>query len=70
MDYNDIVHRAPTAYRIFLNESLREGFEKNMDPKEVQKKAAEKWRKMSTSCGHTWRNGRIYLSQMKREVSI
>ena len=47
MDYNDVVHRAPTAYRIFLNERLREGFEKNMDPKEVQKKAAEKWRKMS-----------------------
>ena len=47
MDYNDVVHRPPTAYRLFLNERLREGFEKNADPKDVKKKAAEKWRKMS-----------------------
>ena len=26
MDYNDIVHRPPTAYRLYLNEKLREGF--------------------------------------------
>ena len=31
-DYNDNVHSAPTAYRIFLNEKLREGFEKGSDP--------------------------------------
>lgn len=47
MDYNDIVHRAPTAYRLFLNERLRKGFEKNDDPKEVKKKASDDWRKMS-----------------------
>ena len=47
MDYNDVVHRPPTAYRLFLNERLREGFEKNEDPKVVQKQASEEWRKMS-----------------------
>ena len=47
MDYNDVVHRAPTAYRLFLNERLRKGFEKNQDPKEVKKKASDDWRKMS-----------------------
>ena len=46
MDYNDIVHRAPTAYRLFLNERLRKGFEKNEDPKDVKKKASDDWRKM------------------------
>ena len=47
MDYNDVVRRPPTAYRLFLNERLREGFEKNEDPKQVQKQASEDWRKMS-----------------------
>ena len=46
MDYNDVVHRPPTAYRLFLNERLREGFDKNEDPKIVKKKASEDWRKM------------------------
>ena len=45
-DYNEVVKRPPTAYRIFLNEKLREGFEKNLDPKEVKKQASEDWRKM------------------------
>ena len=47
MDYNDIVHRPPTAYRLFLNERLRKGFDKNEDPKEVKKKASDDWRRMS-----------------------
>ena len=47
MDYNDVVRRPPTAYRIFLNERLREGFDKNLDPKDVKKKASDDWRKMS-----------------------
>ena len=45
-DYNDIVRRPPTAYRIFLNERLREGFEKNLDPKEVKTQASKDWRMM------------------------
>ena len=44
MDYNDIVHRPPTAYRLYLNEKLREGFEKNEDPKAIKKKASDDWR--------------------------
>ena len=47
MDYNDVVHRPPTAYRLFLNERLREGFDKNEDPTIVKKKASEDWRQMS-----------------------
>ena len=47
MDYNDIVHRPPTAYRLYLNEKLREGFEKNEDPKAIKKKASDDWRRMS-----------------------
>ena len=46
-DFNDTVHSSPTAYRIFLSEKLREGFEKGFDPKEVKKDAASEWSKMS-----------------------
>ena len=46
-DFNDIVRRPPTAYRIYLNEKLREGFEKDLDPKEVKAKASRSWRMMS-----------------------
>ena len=46
-DFNDVVRRPPTAYRIYLNEKLREGFEKNKDPKEVKSKASHDWRMMS-----------------------
>ena len=46
-DYNDVVSRPPTAYRIFLNEKLREGFEQNLDPKDVKAKASREWRMMS-----------------------
>ena len=46
-DYNDTVRRAPTAYRIFLSEKLREGFDKGYDPKEVQKEASSEWTKMT-----------------------
>ena len=46
-DYNDVVKSPPTAYRIYLNEKLREGFEKDLDPKEVKAKASKDWRMMS-----------------------
>jgi hypothetical protein len=46
-DFNDTVRSPPTAYRIFLNEKLREGFEKGYDPKEVKKEASLEWSKMS-----------------------
>ena len=45
-DYNGIVRRPPTAYRIYLNEKLCEGFEKNLDPKDVKSKASKDWRMM------------------------
>ncbi len=46
-DYNGIVRRPPTAYRIYLNEKLCEGFEKNLDPKDVKAKASKDWKMMS-----------------------
>ena len=44
-NYNSI-NVVPTAYRIYLNEKLREGFEQGLDPKEVKKEASLKWAKM------------------------
>ena len=46
-DFNDTISRSPTAYRIFLNEKLREGFEQGLDPKEVRKDAGNNWARMS-----------------------
>ena len=46
-DFNDVVRRPPTAYRIYLNEKLREGFENNQDPKDVKAQASKDWRMMS-----------------------
>ena len=46
-DYNDTIRSSPTAYHIFLGEKLRNGFEQNLDPKEVKKSAAEEWEKMT-----------------------
>ena len=58
-DFNDVVHRPPTAYRIFLNERLREGFDKNLDPKEVKAKASREWRMMPDE------DREIYLERKK-----
>ena len=46
-DYNDIIHRPPTAFRIFLNEKLRNGFDQGIDPKEVKNEATKQWHLMS-----------------------
>ena len=46
-DYNSNRKNAYTSYRIFLNEKMREGFEKNFDPKIVKKDAQEQWSKMT-----------------------
>ena len=46
-DFNDTISRSPTAYRIFLNEKLREGFEQGLDPKDVRKDAGNAWAKMT-----------------------
>ena len=46
-DYTDTKKGAPTAYRMFLNEKMREGFDKGEDPKDVKKEAKEEWSKMS-----------------------
>ena len=53
-DFNDVVRRPPTAYRIYLNEKLREGFEKDYDPKEVKAKASLDWRMMSEEDRQTY----------------
>ncbi len=46
-DYQDTVHRAPTAYQIFVSEKLRLGFEQNLDPKDIKKAAATEWSQMT-----------------------
>ena len=46
-DFNDTISRSPTAYRIFLNEKLREGFDQGLDPKDVRKDAGSTWAKMT-----------------------
>lgn len=46
-DINDTYRTAPTAYRIFVNEKLREGFDKGQDPKEVKKEALSQWTRMT-----------------------
>ena len=45
-DYNETRKSAPTAYRIFLNEKMREGLDKGEDPKQVKKESKEEWAKM------------------------
>ena len=55
-DYNDVVRRPPTAYRIYLNEKLREGFEKDLDPKKVKAKASKDWRMMSEEDRNTYKD--------------
>lgn len=45
-DYNDNILRKPTAYYIFLQERLREGIEKGINPQEVKNKASKDWRIM------------------------
>ena len=42
-DYQDNIHRAPSAYQIFVSEKLRLGFEQNLDPKDIKKAAATEW---------------------------
>ena len=58
-DYNDVVKRPPTAYRIYLNEKLREGFEKNLDPKEVKSQASKDWKRMEQD------ERQVYLDRKK-----
>jgi len=58
-DFNDTIYRSPTAYRIFLNEKLREGFEQGLDPKEVRKDAGNSWVKM------TEEEKQVYINKKK-----
>ena len=59
-DYNETKKSAPTAYRIYLNEKMREGFEKGLDPKDVKKIAKNNWSNMSEE------NKKIYFEQKKQ----
>ena len=46
LDFNDNVLRPGTAYRIFLNEKLLEGFNKHLNPNKVKIDAKNTWAKM------------------------
>lgn len=48
--------RAPTAYRLFLNEKMREGFENDLAPAEVKKQAAKEWAKMEDKEKEIYKN--------------
>lgn len=58
-DYNDTVLRKPTAYRIFLNQRMREGLENGQTPKEVQTKASYDWKTMEK------KDKEVYLERKK-----
>ena len=45
-DYNDVVQCSITPYKLFLNERMIEGFEKNLDPKDVKISASKDWKSM------------------------
>ena len=59
-DYNDVVRRPPTAYRIYLNEKLIEGFETNKDPKFVKAQASKDWKIMAP------KEKKIYFDKKKQ----
>ena len=65
-DYNDVVRSPPTAYRIYLNEKLREGFEKDLDPKKVKAKASKDWRMMSEEDRNTKTEKKIMMTGLKK----
>lgn len=46
-DSNGIIHMVATPYKILLNEKILEGFEKDLDPKEVKKKATFEWKNIT-----------------------
>jgi hypothetical protein len=46
-DVNDNVQRPPTAYRLFLNEKLREGLVQGINPKKIKEEASSQWKNMS-----------------------
>ena len=46
-DFNENLQRVPTAYRLYLNEKLIEGFQNHLDPKIIKKEAMYQWEKMS-----------------------
>lgn len=58
-DYNGVVHMAPNSFQIFMNEKILEGFEKDLDPKEVREEAYIEWRKMDP------KKKKIYLEKKK-----
>ena len=58
-DFNDTIRSAPTAYRIYLNEKLRDGFEQGSDPKEVKKEATSSWMRM------TKKKKKVYMDRKK-----
>ena len=49
----------PTPYRIYLNEKLREGFEKDLDPKDVKAKASQDWKMMSEEDRNVYKERKI-----------
>ena len=58
-DFNENIRRPPTAYRIFLNEKIIQGFEKDIDPKKVKLEASMEWKRMDLD------KKKVYLEKKK-----
>ena len=56
---NNSINPAPTAYRIYLNEKLREGFEQGLDPKEVKREASLNWANLPK------KNKQVYIDKKR-----
>ena len=52
--FNDIENCASNGYRYYLSSTLKEGFDNNLDLKELKKKAIENWKKMSKEEKINW----------------
>lgn len=62
-DYNENSNNTPTAYRLFLNEKIREGYDKDTPLQDIKKSAREEWNTMSLS------QKQEYVDKMKETKS-
>ena len=58
-DYNEAIQSSVTAFRLFENERMMEGFEKNLNPNDIKEEVREEWKKMDIQ------EKRIYLDRKK-----
>lgn len=52
--FKNFIKEGATSYRLFLEQRLKEAFEKDEDPKEAKKKAREEWKNFSPNEKSEW----------------